>query len=170
MISPLYSKVIFSLGIVLIIAAIGAIYITMIASQNNGTQSSNSSPSLSPSTTNSTQSPQGNSTNINNQSSFQSTFVSPKDNTIVIPQGAQSPNSGNYFEPLNAIVKPNSKITFKNEDSTVHTATANDGSFDTGNILPGSSKSVVIKGQGIISYHCTIHPFMKAKLSVISSQ
>ena len=90
----------------------------MIASQNNGTQSSNSSPSLSPSTTNSTQSPQGNSTNINNQSSFQSTFVLPKDNTIVIPQGAQSPNSGNYFEPLNAIVKPNSKITFKNEDRT----------------------------------------------------
>ena len=110
----------------------------MIASQNNGTQSSNPSPSRVSSTTNSAQAPQGNSTNINNQSSFQSTFVSPKDNTIVIPQGAQSPNSGNYFEPLNAIVKANSKITFKNGDgTTVHTATANDGSFDTGNILPG---------------------------------
>ncbi len=171
------SKVIFSLGIILIIAAIGSIYVTMIVAQNNGNQGTNSSSSTTPSSsassppTTSSPSQQENSSNSNNQSSStsQSSTAFLKDNTITIPQGAQSPNSGKYYVPPSANVKPNSKITFKNTDSVVHTATANDGSFNTGNIPPGSSKTITVKGQGTIPYHCTIHPWMKAKLTISSS-
>ncbi len=164
----LLSKVIFSLGVILIISAIGAIYITVIATQNNTNQNSSSTTS----NNSSSSQQQGNSSNSNNTSSSTSQLSSGsslKDNTITIPKGAQSPNSGNYYNPPNANIQSNSKITFKNDDSVVHTATADDGSFNTGNISPGSSKSVTVKGQGIISYHCTIHPWMKGKITISST-
>lgn len=158
----LLSKVIFSLGVILIVSAIGAIYITMIATQNNGNLNTGASPSNNPSLQ------QGNSNNANNTSQIQSQSGSKslKDNTIDISKGAQTPNSGNYYAPSNANIQPNSKITWKNEDSVVHTATADDGSFDTGSITPGSFKYVTVKGQGTISYHCIFHPWMKGKITI----
>jgi plastocyanin len=48
----------------------------------------------------------------------------------------------------------------------MHTATADDGSFDTGNISPGASVSVTLQGQGEIGYHCNIHPFMTGYLQL----
>jgi nitrite reductase (NO-forming) len=159
----LLSKVIFSLGVILIVSAIGAIYITMIATQNNGNQSSNT-PS---STTNSPLSQQENSTNKNNLS--HSELVSLKDNTIIISKGSQFPDARIYYVPSNVNIQPNSKIIWKNDDTAVHTATADDDSFDTGIISPGSSKSVIVKGQGTISYHCTIHSWMKGKITISSN-
>ena len=167
----LLSKVVFSIGIFLIIASISAIYITAIANQNNNNNNNTNQNSGSTTSNNSSNlQQQGNSSNSSNQSQSQGGSGSKlNDNTITVPQGAQNPNSGNYYKPSNAIIQPNSKITFKNEDSVIHTATADDGSFDTGNISPGSSKTVTVKGDGTISYHCTIHPWMKAKLTVSSS-
>lgn len=170
----LLSKVIFSLGVVLILSAIGAIYITTIAqAQNDGNQnqsisSSTASSSGSPDSTQSGQNSSQNSLN-NSQGSTtsDSNSQSPQDNTIIIPQGAQTQGS-KYYDPMNAQIKPNSKVTFTNKDSVAHTATADDNSFDTGIIQPGASKSVTVKGDGTISYHCTIHPWMKAKLTVSS--
>jgi glucose dehydrogenase len=60
-------------------------------------------------------------------------------------------------------------VTWDNKDSVPHTATADDNSFDTGTIEPGASGSATIKaaaGSGSISYHCTIHPWMKATLTL----
>jgi alcohol dehydrogenase (cytochrome c) len=170
----LTSKIIFSLGVVLILSAIGAIYITTLAQAQNGgnqNQSSNTASSKSSSTGSSSSSQNSQNTSSNSQNKPQgsnssgSNSQSTKANTIIIPEGAQTQGS-KYYDPMNAQIDPNNKVTFTNKDSVAHTATADDGSFDTGNIQPGASKSVTVKGQGTIAYHCTIHPWMKAKLMV----
>jgi plastocyanin/outer membrane protein assembly factor BamB len=99
------------------------------------------------------------------QSQQQSSNSGGTTNQIDIPQGAQSGQNG-YYSPASAQVSPGSKVTWNNKDSVAHTATAQDGSFDTGNIAPGSSGSATIQGQGQIQYYCTIHPWMTGTLNV----
>src|SRR5204862_250029 len=53
------------------------------------------------------------------------------------------------FGPATLTVKSGSKVTFRNSDSTNHTATATGGGgFDTGTIGPGSSKAVTLSSPG----------------------
>ncbi|MDR4489758.1 MAG: PQQ-binding-like beta-propeller repeat protein [Candidatus Nitrosocosmicus sp.] len=167
------SKVVFSLGVILIIGAVGSIYVTTLVAQNNSSQNmASSSSSSSPSSSSSSgQSQGGQNTSGNSSSASQGTSGSNaqslQDNTIIIPMGAQQQDKQSY-DPSNAQVQPNSKITWQNKDSVTHTATARDKSFDTGNISPGQLKTVTVKGQGTIDYYCTIHPWMKAQLIVSS--
>ena len=71
------------------------------------------------------------------------------------------------FVPASLTVKSGAKVTVTNDDSTAHTATANDGtSFDTGNLDPGSSKTISVSKPGRYAYICSIHPFMKGTLVV----
>jgi plastocyanin len=57
-------------------------------------------------------------------------------------------------------------VTFDNADSAPHTATADDGAFDTGNIAPGASADVTFDEAGTFPYHCTIHSQMTATVTV----
>jgi plastocyanin/uncharacterized membrane protein len=68
------------------------------------------------------------------------------------------------FKPAQLSVHPGETIEFKNEDIFAHTATADDGSFDSGLIQPGSSWKLTVAKAGTIAYHCTPHPNMKATL------
>ena len=71
------------------------------------------------------------------------------------------------FSPATITVKRGAKVTVTNNDSTAHTATADNGtSFDTGDIDPSSSKTFTVSKPGTYAYHCTIHPFMHGKLVV----
>ncbi|HWF54181.1 MAG TPA: cupredoxin domain-containing protein [Solirubrobacteraceae bacterium] len=72
------------------------------------------------------------------------------------------------FTPATLTVKAGTRITFTNHDSTAHTATANVGSFDTGTINPGQSKTIVVKRPGTYPYHCAFHAFMTGTLKVVS--
>ena len=47
-----------------------------------------------------------------------------------------------------------------------HTATADDSSFDTGDLDKGDSKSVTFDKPGTFTYYCRFHPFMKATVEV----
>ena len=86
---------------------------------------------------------------------------------ITIPQGAATRGAvENYYIPEQATVITNSNVTWINEDTVSHTATARDGSFDTGLFSGGASKSVKVTGQGNIPYYCIIHPWMTASLTV----
>jgi plastocyanin/uncharacterized membrane protein len=71
---------------------------------------------------------------------------------------------GIAFHPLEQTVHPGDTVEWKNEDIVAHTVTADDGSFDSGLIQPGSSWKMTVKAAGSIAYHCTPHPNMKAKL------
>ena len=69
------------------------------------------------------------------------------------------------YSPASMTVAKGSSVTFVNNDNTSHTATAA-GSFDTGLISPGSSKTVTLSTSGTMTYHCTVHPGMTGVLIV----
>jgi uncharacterized membrane protein len=71
---------------------------------------------------------------------------------------------GISFQPAELTVHPGETVEFKNEDIVAHTVTADDGSFDSGLIQPGSSWKMTVQKTGTIAYHCTPHPNMKATL------
>jgi uncharacterized membrane protein len=71
-----------------------------------------------------------------------------------------------HFEPATLRAKAGEKVQWKNEDIFAHTVTANDGSFDSGLIQPGSSWQTTISKTGTIAYHCGPHPNMTASLVV----
>ncbi|MGW6156296.1 cupredoxin domain-containing protein [Streptomyces sp. NPDC055144] len=71
------------------------------------------------------------------------------------------------FHPAKFEVSPGTKITVTNEDSATHTLTADDKSFDTGNLAQGESATITAPSKpGSYSYICTIHPNMKGTLTV----
>lgn len=82
--------------------------------------------------------------------------------------GASAIKIDNFaFSPATDTAKSGASVDVTNDDTTAHTATADDGnSFDTGDINPGSSKSISVKKPGTYPYHCSIHPFMHGKLVV----
>ncbi len=51
-------------------------------------------------------------------------------------------------------------VTWTNDDSVPHTATAEDGSFDTGLLDPGASSSITFAAAGRFAYFCAFHPSM----------
>ena len=51
-------------------------------------------------------------------------------------------------------VEAGGKVIWSNQDSAPHTATADDGSFDTGTIEEGKLKSESFKEPGTFTYHC----------------
>jgi|SRR5215471_15743317 len=74
--------------------------------------------------------------------------------------------AGMAFSPATITVPVNSTITWKNTDNMAHTVTADDNSFDSGNIAAGSSYSRTFTVAGTYNYHCTIHAGMNGKVIV----
>lgn len=73
----------------------------------------------------------------------------------------------NFAFSVNSLtVSAGTKVTWTNNDATTHTVTADDGSFDSGNIAPGGSFSKTFSTAGAYAYHCSIHSTMKAKVEV----
>ena len=58
-------------------------------------------------------------------------------------------------------------VTVSNEDDVNHTLTADDGSFDAGEIRGGSSADLAVPDEpGDYAVHCEIHSTMKGTLTV----
>jgi plastocyanin len=74
--------------------------------------------------------------------------------------------AGFAFSPQTVTVHVGDTVTWSNADAQSHTATADNGSFDTGTISGGSSKSVTLSAAGTFAYHCKIHPAMTATVVV----
>jgi plastocyanin len=75
--------------------------------------------------------------------------------------------SGYAYNPDPVRVEAGGKVIWMNEDSVAHTATADDGSFDTGEIQEGKLKSETFKTPGVYKYHCSIHPQMHGTIEVV---
>lgn len=70
------------------------------------------------------------------------------------------------FSPATLMVKVGDKVTWTNQDTVGHSATADDGSFDTGALSTGQSGSVTFSKAGTYAYHCSVHPSMKGTIIV----
>jgi plastocyanin len=76
--------------------------------------------------------------------------------TVVIPPNAAGQGPAAFgVNPLN--VGLGVTIIWYNQDTTDHTVTANDGSFDSGPIPPGQYYSRTFNNPGNVPYYCTIH-------------
>lgn len=73
------------------------------------------------------------------------------------------------FDPKEITVSVGTTVTWTNEGPTAHTATADDGTFDTGNLVKGASGTYKFTKAGTYKYHCTPHPYMKATVTVTGS-
>ena len=74
--------------------------------------------------------------------------------------------SGFSYSPANLTVAVGDTVTWTNSDAQAHTATATDGSWDTGNLGNGASGSVTFPTAGSFPYRCDIHPDMTASITV----
>lgn len=62
------------------------------------------------------------------------------------------------FEPATLVVTPGARITFRNLDGQPHTATSETPGFDTGNVEPGQSGTIVApSAPGSYAYYCVHH-------------
>jgi plastocyanin len=74
------------------------------------------------------------------------------------------------YEPDPVVVRVGGKVIWQNEDTVPHTATADDGSFDTGRIEHGKLKSETFKQPGTYTYFCEVHPTMHGTVEVVAKQ
>jgi plastocyanin len=74
--------------------------------------------------------------------------------------------AGFAFSPGSITVAVGDTVTWTNADAQTHTATADDGSFDTGTIAGSTSKTVTFSTAGTFAYHCKIHRSMTATIVV----
>lgn len=70
------------------------------------------------------------------------------------------------FAPGNLQVPVGATVTWTNRDSVPHNATSRDRSWQTATLSRGETGSVTFDSVGEYDYFCTIHPSMKAHLSV----
>jgi plastocyanin len=88
---------------------------------------------------------------------------------VLMKAGTGGDNTLNYFpSTFRLVVGTNNTVTFVNQDSTKHTVTANDGSFDSTDIAPGASWTHTFAA-GTYAYHCSYHTWMKGTITVVSS-
>jgi plastocyanin len=71
------------------------------------------------------------------------------------------------YQPDPVVVQAGGKVIWQNEDTAPHTATADDGSFDTGTIEKGKLGSATFKEPGTFTYFCEIHPTMHGTVEVV---
>jgi len=74
------------------------------------------------------------------------------------------------FTPAQITIDQGDTVTWTNNGPTPHSATAPDGSFDTGIFPAGESRSHTFEEAGTFSYICTPHPNMHGTVVVRSSQ
>jgi len=74
--------------------------------------------------------------------------------------------SDNFFDVADVAIEPGTTVYWSNEGQVPHSVTADDGSFDSGQLNPGDSYIVTFLGSGVVSYHCELHPEMVGSVAV----
>lgn len=70
------------------------------------------------------------------------------------------------FSPASLTVKVGDTVTWTNQDSVGHSATADDKSFDTGILGQGKSGTITFSKAGTYTYYCSVHTSMSGTIVV----
>jgi len=73
------------------------------------------------------------------------------------------------FSPDPVKIPIGTTLEWTNTDGTVHTVTADDNSFSSGNLASDAKFSHTFDRPGPVAYHCKIHPSMKGTVEVEAS-
>jgi plastocyanin len=77
---------------------------------------------------------------------------------------------GFAYSPASITVSVGDTITWTNNDPQTHTATADDASWNSGNIAGGGgTKAVTFTTAGTFPYHCAIHSSMTGTVTVTAA-
>jgi len=85
-------------------------------------------------------------------------FAASSSHTVVI--------EGMKFVPDSIAVKPGDTVVWVNKDLFPHTATAQDRTFDSGELAANASWKYIARKPGKYAYVCTLHPTMKGTIVV----
>lgn len=92
---------------------------------------------------------------------------------VSMAKGSQSADNPEFYIPAETTVKAGETVTWKNDDTAIHTATSGkdatpDGKFDTSLVSPAqSSKPIAMPNEpGQYPYFCTLHPWMTAMITI----
>ena len=61
------------------------------------------------------------------------------------------------FSPKNVTINPGDTIKWVNASNMAHTATSDNGSFDSGTIISGQTFAAMFNASGSYQYHCNFH-------------
>jgi plastocyanin len=90
--------------------------------------------------------------------------------TVTAAASSTSVTMKNFaFNPASSSIHVGDTITWSNQDAAPHTATASDGSFNTGQINQGKSASHTFTKAGTFAYICSIHPNMHGTVVVAAA-
>lgn len=73
---------------------------------------------------------------------------------------------GMAFGPTSLTVKAGTTVVWENSDNMAHTVTADDNSFDSGNVAVSTKYSHTFSSTGSFPYHCNYHSGMKGTIVV----
>jgi plastocyanin len=97
----------------------------------------------------------------------------PPASTQSASSGSAPAGGGSTVEIMNFMFMPGSltvpvgtTVTWKFDDSTDHTVTADDNSFASSPMANGQTFTHTFSSAGTVAYHCSIHPFMKGTITV----
>jgi len=94
-------------------------------------------------------------------------ITTPAESTTPAPNSTTTVDIRDHaFNPAQLNVAPGTTVRFVNNDTEPHTATADNGAFDTGELQPGYSMDVFLDGAGTVPYHCELHPDMQGSIIV----
>ena len=93
---------------------------------------------------------------------------------VIIPANASDPRNPFHFIPSDLQIIALDTVTWKNNDSVIHTVTSGtfsagpNGLFNSGPLEPGDSFShqFLWEDSGIVTYFCTIHPWVNGIILV----
>jgi plastocyanin len=99
--------------------------------------------------------------------------VAQSETTVSMAKGSQAEDNPEFYIPEETSVKAGETVSWKNDDTAIHTATSGqeatpDGKFDTSLVSPGqSSKPITMPNEpGQYPYFCTLHPWMEGTITV----
>ena len=86
---------------------------------------------------------------------------------LAVPARAAGVSIVNFtYQPEQVEIDPGEEVTWTNFDESVHSVTADDRSFDSGNLATGQSYALRFDVPGTYRYHCEPHPFMHGTVAV----
>jgi len=98
--------------------------------------------------------------------------ASPDPVHVSIPNGTSTNTASPGYSPatITVVIGTNNTVTWTNDDISIHTVTANDNSFNSGDIAPGASFTFTFTTPGTYPYHCVYHSWMSGTVVVKAAE
>ena len=96
-------------------------------------------------------------------------LAAPRLDSQMVEIDDHGPNQFSWgFQLPEVTIAVGDSITWVNNGQLPHSASAEDGSFDTNPLEPGASATIIFEQPGTFTYICKPHPWMRGTVNVAS--